>query len=222
MSSLSDADRFFSRIGPLYTGPNDIEEFRREPVKFHDKRKVAAVIYTNCNSKSGREDFVKTLMRQFPVHSSGPCMNNYKEPDIRIGNPTIPEGWRNSESFNRKMEIIEKYMFTIAYQNVVAPDYVDEKIWQALRVGSIPIYLGATNVDEFVPTGSYILVSDYASVDELVAHLLEVSENEELYNSYMAWKKKPFEQKFIRQFEHSIENLPDYLCQILTTRMGGR
>ena len=39
-----------------------------------------------------------------------------------------------------------KYKFTLAMENYVCDDYVTEKLWRPLRLGSIPIVFGAPNV----------------------------------------------------------------------------
>ncbi|CAF4835450.1 unnamed protein product, partial [Rotaria sp. Silwood2] len=34
-------------------------------------------------------------------------------------------------------------------------DYVTEKLWQPLAAGSVPLYLGAPNIDEWLPCYNY-------------------------------------------------------------------
>ena len=46
------------------------------------------------------------------------------------------------------MTLARQYLFTIAIENSLEYDYVTEKLWQPLAAGSVPIYLGAPNVDE--------------------------------------------------------------------------
>jgi len=39
-----------------------------------------------------------------------------------------------------------RYKFTLAIENYVCDDYVTEKLWRPLRLGSVPIVFGAPNV----------------------------------------------------------------------------
>ena len=36
-------------------------------------------------------------------------------------------------------------------ENTVAPDYVTEKLYDAFAGGCVPVYYGATNVQDFLP-----------------------------------------------------------------------
>lgn len=49
----------------------------------------------------------------------------------------------NNEEFLRLMA---KYKFTIAFENAVGDDYITEKLWRPLTLGSVPIYLGSPSV----------------------------------------------------------------------------
>lgn len=49
---------------------------------------------------------------------------------------------------------ISRYKFIISYENSVCEDYVTEKIWRTLIVGSVPIYFGAPNIKVCVPASA--------------------------------------------------------------------
>jgi len=38
---------------------------------------------------------------------------------------------------------VGKYKFTIAFENAICDDYITEKLWRPLIVGSVPIYYGS-------------------------------------------------------------------------------
>ena len=56
--------------------------------------------------------------------------------------------WHGKEE---KVKILEQYAFSVILENANLEDYVTEKVWQALLAGSVPIYLGAPNIDQFLP-----------------------------------------------------------------------
>ena len=44
------------------------------------------------------------------------------------------------------LQLVSKYKFAIAMENGVCKDYVTEKFWRPLVVGTIPISFGTTNI----------------------------------------------------------------------------
>ena len=58
--------------------------------------------------------------------------------------------------------------------------------------GQVPIVYSAPNVAEHVPAGSYINVADFATVDDLVAHLRFLEANPAAYAQYHAWRDASF------------------------------
>jgi hypothetical protein len=40
------------------------------------------------------------------------------------------------------LALLAKYKFVIAIENAVCEDYVTEKLWRALHLGAVPLYLG--------------------------------------------------------------------------------
>jgi hypothetical protein len=54
------------------------------------------------------------------------------------------------------LEIYNQYKFIICFENSKTAGYVTEKIFNVMMAGSIPIYDGAPNIEQYVPRGSYI------------------------------------------------------------------
>lgn len=44
---------------------------------------------------------------------------------------------------------VAKYKFTLAFENAVCDDYISEKLWRPLIVGSVPIYYGSPSFKVF-------------------------------------------------------------------------
>jgi len=56
-----------------------------------------------------------------------------------------------------KRTILEQYKFSICYENVRnIPGYITEKIFDCFFAGCVPIYLGASNVTDYIPENSFI------------------------------------------------------------------
>lgn len=75
-----------------------------------------------------------------------------------------------------KINTISKYKFVVCFENIAYPGYVTEKIIDCFVAGAIPIYLGAPDIDKFVPADSYIDFRKYSSLEELEEYLLSLTE----------------------------------------------
>lgn len=83
-----------------------------------------------------------------------------------------------------KGPVFSRYKFAVCYENTEGlRGYVTEKIFDCFRGGCIPIYLGAENIEDFVPTDTFIDKRKFASYDELLSFLQAITEKE--YNQYM-------------------------------------
>lgn len=77
-----------------------------------------------------------------------------------------------------KHGLLARYKFTIAYENTAYPGYVTEKAIDAFVSSSIPVYLGAPDIETHLPSGAYINARAYKSPDTLVSYLEQLSEPE--------------------------------------------
>lgn len=85
---------------------------------------------------------------------------------------------------NNKLETLSKYKFTICYENQCnKKGYITEKIFDCFFAGTVPVYWGATNIDQYIPRNCYIDRRNFGSNDELYNYITSVSEEE--YNSYL-------------------------------------
>jgi len=136
---------------------------------------MAAAFVSNCGFPK-RNQLIRDLQQlRITVDSYGACEHNKDEPG----------GVRN------KTELLRTYLFALAFENSETDDYVTEKFFQALVAGSVPVYLGAGNVNMFAPSlspPSVISVNQFASTRDLALHLHAVSRDPESYQKYLEWK----------------------------------
>lgn len=80
-----------------------------------------------------------------------------------------------------KIRVINKYRFTICYENVQnVPGYITEKIFDAFVSGCVPIYLGANNIKEYVPSECFIDKRNFASYSDLYSYISTMSDSKYL------------------------------------------
>ena len=83
------------------------------------------------------------------------------------------------------------YKFYLALENSESDFYVTEKLYQPLAMGAVPVYIGAPNVRDFAPAGSYIDARAFGSPQALATFLLSLASDEDAYTRYLAWKARP-------------------------------
>lgn len=83
-----------------------------------------------------------------------------------------------------KSDVLRGYKFNIAYENIKdIPGYITEKIFDAFQAGSVPVYWGASNIEEYIPKGCFIRRQDFASDEELYQFMKNMKE--ESYDLYI-------------------------------------
>lgn len=68
----------------------------------------------------------------------------------------ITPSWKGTISPGSKREIMSDYRFSLVIENAIFPGYITEKIFDAFIAGTIPIYLGAPNVDRWIDPACFI------------------------------------------------------------------
>lgn len=123
-------------------------------------------VVTNPRSPE-RNAFFRMLNRRKRVDSGGRHFNN-------IGGPV-----KDKDAF------VRKYKFIIAFENTLTPGYTTEKIVDAMRGGSLPIYWGNPQVGIDFNPRSFINARDFPSLRALADHVLRVDADDSLYLSYL-------------------------------------
>ena len=88
-----------------------------------------------------------------------------------------------------KQIAIRASKFHLAIDHKVLNGYISEKVWHALRVGTVPIYFGAPEARFFLPPRSTIYVEDFETYDDLIHYIEYLDSNDTAYNEYLQWKQ---------------------------------
>eukprot|EP00092_Neocalanus_flemingeri_P058058 GFUD01069121.1.p1 GENE.GFUD01069121.1~~GFUD01069121.1.p1 ORF type:complete len:372 (+),score=73.69 GFUD01069121.1:386-1501(+) len=140
-----------------------------------------AYVQSGCDTPAMRDEWVAEFMKHVKVDSYGDCLNN----------KPLTEDIRGSEQMEHKeyTNLLAKYKFIISIENALCEDYVTEKLWRTLKVGAVPIYLGATNIEQYLPNQkSAILVKNFESVEAVAKHVKMLHNDESQYKSYLSHK----------------------------------
>ncbi|XP_041916264.1 alpha-(1,3)-fucosyltransferase 10 isoform X1 [Alosa sapidissima] len=148
-------------------------------------RVLAPVVYvqSDCDPPSDRDVYVAKLMRYIPVDSYGQCLHNRD----------LPAHLQESTAMDEQgfYDILARYKFILAFENAICDDYITEKLWRPLKLGVVPVYFGAPNVRQWLPSNrSAVVVNPDTPPERLAEYLKRLDENDEEYLTYLEWKRK--------------------------------
>jgi len=81
-------------------------------------------------------------------------------------------------AIDEKYKVMNNYKFSICFENCVFPGYVTEKIFDCFISKTIPIYMGAPDIAEFIPTDTYVDYRNFNTLHELELYLKSMSNDE--------------------------------------------
>lgn len=74
-----------------------------------------------------------------------------------------------------KYAVLSQYVFSLCFENMYMEGYLTEKIFDCLYAGTIPVYLGAKDIDKLIPPDVYIDSRNYDSWMDLWSGLQSLS-----------------------------------------------
>lgn len=134
-----------------------------------EKTKFCSFIVSNDNPRRTwkRISFFNKLSQYKNVDSGGRALNNI--------------GYQVED----KIAFCRPYKFAITIENQSKREYTTEKIVHAMMSRCIPIYWGNPDiVREFNPK-SFINVHDFKNDEDVIAHIMQIDQNQELLEKYL-------------------------------------
>lgn len=135
------------------------------------KKKFCVFCVTNPTCDE-RNNFFMKLSEYKKVDSVGMHLNN-------IGRLCHGNWWEKEY-----LDFLSQYKFMICFENKSIPNYFTEKSVNAYLAGTIPIYWGCSNLDDYINTTSILhLKKDYSEkdVDMLIQKIKILDNNDEIY-----------------------------------------
>src|SRR5690242_8698380 len=161
-----------------------IEALKR-PLPTKTESAPVVMFQSASHNKSHRVEFARELMSRVQVDSYGRILQNR----------ALPEGVDQGQT--TKLATIARYKFCLALENALEIDYVTEKFFDPLLVGTVPVYRGAPNVGQFAPgKDAFINAADFSSPRELALYLKELASDDEAYRRFLRWRQEPLLPSF--------------------------
>jgi len=169
---LVDNKRFFKFYYPVLTPMID-------KLPSFQEKKLLTFISSNKKSKHPKQLYTER-------ESAIKFFENKYEGDFEFyGQAWKKKGYKNYRGEPQdKLGTIKNYRFNICYENMGdVKGYITEKIFDSFAAGCVPIYLGATNVTDYIPKNCFIDRREFKSYEELYQFLKNM--DEATYNIYI-------------------------------------
>uniref|UniRef100_W5NNA6 Fucosyltransferase n=1 Tax=Lepisosteus oculatus TaxID=7918 RepID=W5NNA6_LEPOC len=136
------------------------------------KNKLVCWIVSNWNPEHARVKYYNDLYKHIEINTYGQAFGEYV----------------SDKNF---LSTIASCKFYLSFENSIHRDYITEKLYNALSVGTVPIVLGPSreNYENYIPGDAFIHVDDFLSPKELADYLLVLDKNEDMYLQYVSWHK---------------------------------
>lgn len=141
-----------------------------EEPKVYDKSKLVSMVSSNKSMSNGHKNrlaWVDKLRNDVDLYGRG-------------FNP-----------FDKKIDALGDYMFSITIENDSYPTYWSEKILDCFASGTIPVYYGSPDIGDYFNMDGIILLDDNFDISQL---------NEEEYNN----RKDAIEDNFNRVLQYDV------------------
>lgn len=181
---IVDGKKYIFSLLPYAFENTDLVCFPKE------KSKLIAFVATNFDEDSEkvslypmRREVIKWFLENHPddIEIYGRGWEN-------LESQLSPMGQRSLLKCNRgiiddKIKALLPIRFTLVLENASHPGYISEKIFDAMKAGSVPIYYGAPNVTDYIPADTFIDYRNFSSLDELYDFVKNMPED--VYQTYL-------------------------------------
>lgn len=180
--NLIFGDRFIRLVPPqelwpnfIFNRENDIKTKEEALQELKNKKGFCNFLYSNPNAHPMRDQLFYAISKYKRVDSLGKHLNNVN----RKGT-----GWGGHAHECRDIKSL--YKFSIAAENAAYSGYTSEKVFTSLEAHTVPIYFGNPHIGDDVNTDCIINANDFSCLEDLVAFVKKVDEDDDLWASYIS------------------------------------
>lgn len=151
------------------------------------ERKFCNFVYSNAVNGIGarlRIEFCQKLAQYRHIDCPGSVLNNMEnviEPRYFNSNRLSEESF-NSRWIWSKLDFLQGYKFSIAFENSAMPGWTTEKMIHPMMARSVPIYWGNPDVTEYFNPKAFINCADCeGNFEAVVQRVIELDRDEDQY-----------------------------------------
>ncbi|KAJ8044084.1 Alpha-(1,3)-fucosyltransferase 5 [Holothuria leucospilota] len=146
------------------------------------KNKLISWTASHCETLQwDRINFVRDLQKILKVDTYGKCGNK----------PVCRDLW-NENCSTEFDNLMKTYKFALSLENSCCHEYITEKFWKLLDLGTVPVVIGPPlqDLENQAPPGSFIHADQFESMKDLADYLLYLDRNTTAYMEFFSWKRK--------------------------------
>lgn len=159
-----------------------VDDLLIPPSNIHRNR-FCIFIHSNCNQNflgvQYRETFFDVLEHEsgLRIDSPGRCKNNISFDNLlnELGQQGDYSNWTSN------VDVFTAYKFVLAIENEFIDGYITEKFINPLLAGSIPIYMGSSDIVKHFNPARFINVRDFPDMVSCAQYIIQVDNDPELY-----------------------------------------
>jgi len=213
LDSLAEKSSKIKKIRhSVFDGPLDQKTLKRIDtgyrVPLEEKENAICMISGNKASHVPGELYSKRVEIAAWFHANaGMRFDVYGRPPF----PQLPNYLGELNPHAQKFVTLARYRYSLCFENVYDPfwskGYLTEKLPHCLMCGTVPIYMGCANIEEYVPPECFIDYRRFQDTGELAAFLEGLSDAN--YRTYLdnvdAWVRAGNLESF--SFHHAYDQL---------------
>jgi hypothetical protein len=119
------------------------------------------------------------------------------------------------------LSTVGNYKFVFSFENYASNEgYISEKLFDAMYAGSVPIYLGDTNINNYVPASCFVDARNFSNYAEIIDFINDCDKNTWL--NYLENIQKYFQSEQIKPFlpDYHANFIIDSIYQIMNLKRG--
>ncbi|KAL7533180.1 hypothetical protein ACHAXR_009057 [Thalassiosira sp. AJA248-18] len=213
-------DGFHSSSWIPYSQINADDNHFRIKGKGHGERRAAVPVFvTNCNPGSVHSDrarLIADLAKYVEIEQFGRCdLAGAKKGKLEEAYPMCANLPRRSAMWDAQKECVFFHsMFALVVENTFEENYVTEKLYQPLKMGTVPIIIGNSSLyrHHLPDPNAAIFLDDYADFHSAARYLQTLEKDSSLWAKHLAWKEHVFSDAFLSLASHSFATSTCDLC----------
>lgn len=144
-----------------------------------DKRSFMCMVTSNKHYSTGFQpkespsyrDAMDAQLHDYRYKAIGHFMGT---PGFKLYGRGWPADW--GCEIEDKLSVIKGYQYALCFENGAYPGYITEKIIDCLVAGVIPVYMGAPDIEEYVPPGLFVNARRYPTFADMEHDLHKIPE----------------------------------------------
>ena len=148
-------------------------------IKDFESKKFLSTFIANKRSSYKDENYTNRRKILEFYNTTYPLDFDLYGPGWKKSYPRIYKGYVKD-----KIDCLRNYKFAYCFENTInIKGYITEKIFHCMYSGSIPIYYGASNIQDYIPSDCFIDFRDFENIENLDLFLRKMTKSE--YEGYI-------------------------------------